>query len=54
MEKIAGDESNVIVYDNFKELSEKFLDDFIKTFCGKLRLLRKEKFWNHVAVFMIE
>jgi len=42
MEIITGDKSNVYVYDSFDELSEKFLVNFTKRFCGKLRLLRRE------------
>lgn len=54
MNKIAGDNRHVTFFDNFEELKEKFVDEFKKTFCGKLRLLRKEKSWCHIVVFMIE
>ena len=54
LREIAGDEGKVLTYANFVKLSEDFLEDFIKDLCGKLRKLRKAKFWNHVAIFMIK
>ena len=54
MANITGDKSQVIIFHDFTKLRENFLEEFKKKFCGKLRLLRKEQFWNHVAVFMIK
>ena len=38
MEEIGGNGSRVIIYENFTELSDKFLKEFRNEFCGKLRL----------------
>ena len=54
MERIAGSDDRVEVYDSFNRFREEFLRVFKETFCGKLRQLRKDKFWNHIALFMIE
>ena len=48
MEVLAGNKRQVILFDNFEELTKRIVDEFKSKSCGKLGLLRKEQSWDHI------